>query len=366
MLWSLSLSTDESNAGSRSEPSSGKHRRKDEEQRGDRGGPASDPPVQATESFVAEENALTGEPPTSEASDDSEGRPNLETRLTGSQRRKHLHHCLFAGIVSWLSTIAMAGIATTLFIILSRLAGAALGVRQAPVVEPMLVLWIVSTVALGIFWTGYCYRTLGVRAPDRVPVRWKNILDVASMKDELKLLRVAVIVLVALPFVSSMLHSLAPRINRDWTTIGYSPVFLFGWVAMMLSGLTIWVCSVPAFRELRAKYLLNSLRFHHRGVALRSFISEWDNPARPIYRSCRLSRHVSRAHTTIFISTAACFSFAGCLAGLLDATRYLGDLMSFGSMVAIASMWPTPKRLVNWSAETLDKFCDDREEYEFY
>ncbi|TWT92597.1 hypothetical protein [Neorhodopirellula pilleata] len=308
----------------------------------------------------------------SDAEPDSEPRPVLQEspvvppRLDGLGRRRHLNHCLFASIVSWLGATAMAGMATVLFIVLVRLFGATFEFPQAAVVEPMLVLWIAATGALGIFWTGYCHRTLGIRKRDRLPLRLRNLLDVPSMKDELELLRIAVIVFAVLPFVGSMLHSAVPRIDRDLPPIGYSPVFMFGWVAMMLSGLTVWVCSVPAFRELRAKYLLNSLRFHHRGVALRSFISEWDNPGRQIYRSCRLSRHVSRAHTSIFVSTIACFSFAGCLAGLLDSTRYLGDLMSLVSIAAIASMWPTPKRLVNWSAETLDKFCADREEYEFY
>lgn len=290
----------------------------------------------------------------------------LALPISDAQRQNHRTHCVFAGIIAWLGSVAVAGVVTGVFIALVRLVGAILGFSQGSAFWPMLVLGVASTLAVSVFWNGYVQRSLGIRRIDRLPAKVKKILEMPSMEGELKMLRVAVIVSASLPCLVSLLSSLGPLLSTGLPEMGRAAAFSFGWVAMMLSGLTIWICGVSTFREVRAKFLRNSLRFHHRGVALRSFISEWDSPGREIYQSCRLSRRISRAHSAVFLTTIACFSLAGCLAGFVESSAHLGELMGLVSLAAILVMWPTPSRLVAWCGQVLDKFCGDREEYDIY
>lgn len=291
----------------------------------------------------------------SEYSTNSERAPN-------GCRKQHL----FPLGVTWLGVIASAGVITIVFVSTVRLTGALLGLSQNAVFGPMVMLWVVTAAALGFFYEGHASRSLGIRRKDRRPQFWKRAMAWTSMTAQLKLLRIAIAIGLLLPILASLIHASVPRIDREIPLIGNQLLFLFGWLAFMLGGFTVWISSVSAYRESQEEKIRASLRFHHRGVALRSFISEWDNTSRDIYRSCRLSRRLAAAHRTIFLTIVACFSMAGCLAALADTQFYVGELLTVGSAIAIAMLWPTPSRLVHWSAEVLDPYCADREEYEEY
>lgn len=268
--------------------------------------------------------------------------------------------------VTWLGVVAFAGVITIVFVSTVRLIGALVGLPQNAVFGPMVLLWVVTAAAFGFFYEGHASRSLGIRRKDLRPLLWKRSMAWTSMAAQLKLLRIAIAVGLLLPILASLIHASVPRIDRDVPPIGYHLLFLFGWLAFMLGGFTVWISSVSSYRELQQDNLRTSLRFHHRGVALRSFISEWDNTSRDIYRTCRLSRRLAAAHRSIFLATVACFSMAGCLSALSDIQFYVGELLTIASVISIGLLWPTPSRLVNWSAEVLDPFCADQEEYEEY
>lgn len=277
-------------------------------------------------------------------------------------RKQHF----FPLVVSWLGSVAVSGTLTIVFVSIARLIGALAGIPQQAVFGPMLLLWMATSLAIGYFWEGHASRSLGVRRKDRRPQFWKRRLRLTSMAAELKFLRIAIAIAISLPLLSSIIQAAVPRIDRNISEIGHYALLLFGWLAFMLGGFTVWICGSSTYRESQQRSLRSSLRFHHRGVALRSFISEWDNTSRDIYRTCRLSRRVATAHRTVFLTTLACFSMAACLVAMIDASHFFSECLALGSVIAIGVLWPTPKRLVSWSAEVLDPFCADQDEYEVY
>jgi hypothetical protein len=184
-----------------------------------------------------------------------------------------------------------------------------------------------------------------------------------SIADHLHQLRTAMVVTAAMPVIIMMLHSAVSRITRfELTTFSAIPMIAIS-LALSAIGASVWYVTLPLYRETNRRRLRNSLRFHHRGVALRSFISAWDNPSRKIYQSCRLSARLAKVHRISMATVLCSFSAAGCCAALVQSKFFVGEIMCVLSLVAIASLWPTSHRLVQWSSKILDPLCGEPEEY---
>ncbi|MFG0289537.1 MAG: hypothetical protein ACF8CQ_15260 [Rhodopirellula sp. JB044] len=207
-------------------------------------------------------------------------------------------------------------------------------------------------------------RSLGIRVQKRMPEKLSRWTDMASVADHLKTMRVTLSVAIALPAIVILARQLSGTLTQpiprpiDWLpTLGIA-IACFG-VAVLIRG-----AASTLYRRTHAQSLKRSLRAHHRGVALRSFIAQWDNPAREIYRTCRLSNRLALVHRTLTVSVLGLLSAAGCVAALVSTDFYAGEILCGLSIAAIAWQWPTSHRLVTWSGLIIDPFCGERDEYE--
>ncbi len=299
---------------------------------------------------------------------------NLESTtpsIARSRRFKRLtpyvSHYLFAALIVTFHVVAIAGAIAIPFTLLMYTIAKAIGMEASPNFQITLIVFAGLAGSLLILQRGHAMRTLGIRRMDLRPRLWKRRLRMPSIAHQLKLLYVAMGVCVALPVIALASHAYLAFGSNDSTAVKNSLPFLFGWLAFMLGGVTILTSAVSCLRDFRSRAFRNSLRFHHRGVALRSFIAEFDSPLRSIYESCSLSRRISLAHRTVFITCIASFSLAGCLAAYIQSDAYLGEMLAAISVLGILIVWPTKRRLVKWSAELLDPFCKPSdEEYEIY
>lgn len=92
-----------------------------------------------------------------------------------------------------------------------------------------------------------------------------------------------------------------------------------------------------------------------RGVPLRDFIWKWDTTARPIFERCRISRRTAGAYAATVMSAAGCYAAMGCLMIALAPDYRLAVGVAVPSMIATAWVWPMPRRLVRWTARTLNR-----------
>lgn len=210
-------------------------------------------------------------------------------------------------------------------------------------------------------------RGLGTRVKHRFPAWTRRRLRLSNLGEERRFLRMCLVVLATLPVQASLAHAVMLRVSIDEGSSLVSPWwFLAGAILMMVAGLFVHFRLPKLYLKYRCDSLLNGLRRYRRGVALRSFIAQWDNPSRNIYLSCRVSRRVASAYRAGILISAACFTAAGCLLARVDLPWALGELFAALAIAGVLSLWPTATRMVHWSGLVLDPLCGDPDDYDEY
>ncbi|WDQ16920.1 hypothetical protein [Rhodopirellula sp. P2] len=237
-----------------------------------------------------------------------------------------------------------------------------------------MIAWSNGGVALLLFVVTIAYafplfsRALGARVRHRFPAWTRRKLRLTNLGAERRFLRVCLIVLAAFPLQTSLAHAVTLRASSDDRLAPLvSPWWFMGLaIAMLVAGGLVHFQLPRLYLKCRHESLLNGLRHYPRGVALRSFIAQWDNPSRNIYLSCRVSRRVASAHRVGILISAACFSAAGCLFARVELPWVLDELATVVAMAGIFSLWPTATRMVDWSGLVLDPLCGDPDEFDEY
>lgn len=206
------------------------------------------------------------------------------------------------------------------------------------------------------------------RCPAHVMARhWtRNWTKMPSVAQQLLLLRGILLFALAIPLVNLYLSGFSR--TQASTFFSASELSVFGWASaflFLLLAAAVWFGFPLIYFKFRRQRIHRSLRHHHRGVALRSFIAAWDNPNRPIYQSCRLSRRVSRVHRGTFCVATFCLSAAASSMAIIPSEHWLNELACGAALLGLAAIWPTPQRLVAWSAKLLDPLCQNSDEYEY-
>ncbi|MEO9594655.1 hypothetical protein [Rhodopirellula bahusiensis] len=236
------------------------------------------------------------------------------------------------------------------------------------------IAWINSGVAatLSVATIAYAFpifsRAFGVRAKHWFPKLTRRKLRLSDLATERRALRGCLIVLAAFPLQTSLAHSVMVRSTRGDT---FEPIVSAWWflllaIVMMAVGALVHFRLPQIYLKCRFESLLNGLRHYPRGVALRSFIAQWDNPTREIYTACRVSRRVAWAYRVGILISAACFTAAGCLLARVELPWMLDELGTVIAIASVFSLWPTATRMVNWSGLVLDPICGDPDEFDDY
>lgn len=230
------------------------------------------------------------------------------------------------------------------------------------------------SVALPLFVVATAYvfpilsRAFGVRVKQWFPIVTRRKLRLSDLATERRALRGCLIVLAAFPLQTSLAHSVMLRSTRGDSVSHLVPAWCFLSLAIVMMGVGVLVhFRLPKiYLKCRFDSLLNGLRHYHRGVALRSFIAEWDNASREIYTECRVSRRVGWAYRAGVLISAACFTAAGCLVARVELPWALDELGTVIAIASVFSLWPTADRMVRWSGLVLDPICGAPDEFEEY
>jgi hypothetical protein len=276
-----------------------------------------------------------------------------------------------AMLVSWGVTLggtAAAILSATIFLI--TLIESFLMITDAPESLHRYVPWFASAIPLtvGVAWIlPTLGRYSGLPLRRSIPRRISRWLRMHSLADHRRGLRRVLLVMVTIPFLTASLQALthfllAPGLQRPSQPL----LTALMTVSFFVLGVFFYYWIPRAYRRTRSAKIRRSLRFYHRGVALRSFIPQWDNPDRPIYKACRISRRLANLHRASIFSIAACFSAAGSLMASWDGPLLIGQAVSLICILAMIPLWPIAGRIVNWSATIIDPFCRDTEEYEIF
>lgn len=236
------------------------------------------------------------------------------------------------------------------------------------------IVWTNWGLALLLFaaTTAYVFpilsRAFGVRVKHWFPLLTRRKLRLSDLATERRALRACLIVLAAFPLQTSLAHSVMLRATRGESSTPFVPAWLFLLLAvvMMIVGALVHFQLPKIYLKCRFDSLLNGLRHYPRGVALRSFIAQWDNPTREIYTACRVSRRVAWAYRAGILISAACFTAAGCLVARVELPWALDELGTVIAIASIFSLWPTAVRMVNWSGLVLDPICGGPDEFDEY
>jgi len=92
-----------------------------------------------------------------------------------------------------------------------------------------------------------------------------------------------------------------------------------------------------------------------RGIPLRDFIWKWDTTTRQIFERCRISRRVAGAFAAVTLTSSSFYAAMGCLSSIMAPNLAWALAMNLVSLPATAWFWPTPKRLVGWTATIIDR-----------
>ncbi|MCC9656035.1 hypothetical protein LOC70_09510 [Rhodopirellula sp. JC737] len=288
-------------------------------------------------------------------------KPTTSTSNRVSMRRGAL---TLAATGSLALSLAFACVVTEtiqLLLVLSSVSGATISVLNAVVATTLVI-------GISLFVFPLFARAFGVRVKHRYPAIARRKLQLSNLAVERRFLRASLIALAMFPLQTSLAHSVSLRASvREGLAPWLSPWWMFGLavVALVAGGLIHW--QMPhLYRQARFDSLLNGLRHYPRGVALRSFIAQWDNPSRNIYESCRVSRRIAWAYRSALLISAACFSAAGCLLARVELPWMLDELVTAISIAAVLALWPTAGRMVVWSGLVLDPICGDPDEFDEY
>ncbi|NND98947.1 MAG: hypothetical protein HKN47_16645 [Pirellulaceae bacterium] len=134
---------------------------------------------------------------------------------------------------------------------------------------------------------------------------------------------------------------------------------MLGSAGFIALGGCVLMIGQQVFLQTRGRKLRRWLSKARRGVALRSFIPEWDNQYRPIFESCRSSRRLAAAYRAIQIGAASCFAAAGCIAAMTIGESIVGVFMLGVSVAATLSVWPTALRIVRWTKDVIDPIVSE-------
>ncbi len=296
-----------------------------------------------------------------ESSDDSSGDPHLDAT---SSRAIAIRKAILAWSVSLSGAASMSVILSILLVTLANIVSAFLSLRFTSPLLILAIAWMLFMSLSMILIVPRGLRCFGLHMRRvAIPEFLQKRTRMDSIADHLRQLRTALVVAAAMPVVIMMLHSAVSRITRfELSTFSSFPMIAISLMFLAI-GAGVWFVTLPLYCQSHQRRLRNSLRFYHRGVALRSFISAWDNPSRKIYLSCRLSARLAKVHRISMFAVLCSFSAAASCAALVQSEFFLGEIMCVLSLVAIISLWPTSHRLVRWSSKVLDPLCGESEEY---
>ena len=147
--------------------------------------------------------------------------------------------------------------------------------------------------------------------------------------------------------------------TKEWIgATPWNPVLIGSMIFIFFGTLTSWLGN-QAFLKTRGRKLRNWLAHCWRGVALRNFIPEWDNPSRPIFYSCRASRRLAMAYRAIRIGAAGCYAAAGCLAATTVGESLPGFLLCIVAAGSTLMLWPTSTGILEWTKQVVDPILGD-------
>jgi len=147
---------------------------------------------------------------------------------------------------------------------------------------------------------------------------------------------------------------IATAMLERWATLPHrleGRFVLAGVILPTLFGLRIWWKGTQTYENCRGRH---ARRWHHAredGLAIVDFTPAWDHPDKPVFAGCRASRRLAMAHTSIRLSTASCFAFAGTIATQSASATHLAQATVYFSVALILTQWPTTERLVAWCCE---------------
>lgn len=168
-------------------------------------------------------------------------------------------------------------------------------------------------------------------------------------------MRITILVFVVCQILSAMFGYLMLGSNTSrWGVSNVWNPLLLGSVFFLFLGCFVTMLGNRVFLNTRGRKLKSWLHACWRGVALRSFIADWDNQFRPIFDSCRASRRLAMAYRSIRLGSAACYAAAGCLAAMTIGESIPGFLFLLISIVATFSVWPSARAIVDWTKEIVD------------
>ena len=185
-----------------------------------------------------------------------------------------------------------------------------------------------------------------------------------SIADSQQAIRTALITLAGCQFACLLANSLIYRlILAKGVEIPYESLFIFlknaASVSLMFIGLMILASSRQLFLRICGHDLKHRLRGRGHGILLMEFIAEWDNPGRRIFPLCRGSRRIAYTYRSILVTSAACFSVAGCCAVAISDRYWIGEFLVLICIASTMALWPTPPRLVGWTRALVETIGDD-------
>lgn len=235
----------------------------------------------------------------------------------------------------------------------------------------LLSRWVPWLAALAPMFVGLVWvlptlgRLAGIPLRQTVPRRTRRYWRIRSLEDHQLTLRIVLLAFVMLPLATLLAYYLIPNPVLPLTDLSWWGNVIVS-AAFFGLGLFLYFWTPGAYRRSRRSRIRRSLRFYHRGVAIRSYIAEWDNPKRPIYKTCRISRRIANLHRATTFSIMACWVAASCIAARLPWPGYVNEIIVLLPIAALIPLWPLAKRIVHYSAVVIDPFCRDREEYVVY
>ncbi|MEM6364828.1 MAG: hypothetical protein AAF745_10400 [Planctomycetota bacterium] len=297
-----------------------------------------------------------------------------ETKANRSKGLVEPQSLLFAWAAAVVGTAAFVmaffwTLSTTLvcFLDLLSLPSSWVGSPLILIVEVGIGVWV------GRIITSPLVRFLGTQTPQRMPLQWRRRYRLRSIETYKRNSRVWIALAALMPLICLFAQTLSRHYGTEWMPSGTTlagkiiPIMMMlGSIAWFTIGMLVWWRGDDQYRTLREREIRRGLRHHRRGVSLRSFIPAFDSTRRNIFRTCRMSRRIANAHQALTWICLGCFSLAGCMAASMRTNFYAAEIGVIISLITLGMLWPTPQRIVSFSATVIDPFCRSDDEYEVY